>query len=95
MLNKRKTLIKKNKIQPNISLNERIRVLNKEIKDWFYSSKKKFIRNKITPGDNRSLWAAVKIAKNQSSNSIPNNLTLNIVDYSMSPLTRSLILTFC
>ena len=57
--------------------NKEIRLLDREIKEHFYNSKRNFIRNKIAPGDNKSLWTAIKIAKNQSSNSIPNVLTLN------------------
>ena len=76
-LNKRKNLLKKNRIQPNVLLHKRIRLLDKEIRNYYYDSRRKLIRNKIIPGDNCSLWAAVKTAKNQSSNSIPNVMTLN------------------
>ena len=52
------------------SLKENIRELDKKIKAFFSK-----IRNKIVPGDNSSLWSAVKAAKDQSSILIPKNLT--------------------
>ena len=59
-LNKRKNLLKKNKIQPTALLSKEIRLIDREIKDHFYNSKRNFIRSKIIPGDNGSLWTAVK-----------------------------------
>ena len=76
-LNQRIRLIKKNKTQPSLVLKNKIKSLDRTIKSFFHTNKSNKIRNKIVPGDNTSLWSAVKIAKNQPTNSIPKNLTCN------------------
>ena len=75
LINQRSRKIKKNKIAPAPSLRVNIKEIDKKIKAFFAVNKKNKIRNKIVPGDNTSLWSAVKAAKDQSSNSIPKNLT--------------------
>ena len=78
-INKRKRLIKKQKQEPSVLTHNAIKMYDKEIKKIFYTQKCNFIRSKILPGNNKSLWAAVKVAKNQSINSIPKSLLLNNV----------------
>ena len=75
-INKRKRLKKKLKISPSPSVFSEIKAIDKEIKSYFYLSKAKLIQSKILPGNSHSLWSAIKVAKNHSSNSIPKNLTL-------------------
>ena len=53
--------------------------LNKEIKNYFLNKKSKLIKNKIN-NTNGSLWKAVSLAKNKSTNDIPTNLTYRDTD---------------
>ena len=76
-LNKRKRLIKKYKAQPSPIVHSQVKLLDKDIKYFYYKSKAQFIQSKIIPGNSHSLWTAVKIAKNESNNAIPKNLTRN------------------
>ena len=76
-INQRNRIIKKNKLQPSLELKTKIRVLDKVIKNFFHSNKSNKIRKKIVPGDNTSLWSAVKMAKNLPVNSIPNKCFYN------------------
>ena len=76
-MNRRNRLIKKNKVRTSMELKSKIKSLDKEIKSFFHLSKSSKIRQKIVPGDNTSLWSAVKLAKNQPANSIPKNLYCN------------------
>ena len=75
IINQRSRKIKKYKLLPSQPLKEKIKDLDKKIKTYFSSKKKNNIRNKIIPGDNSSLWSAVRTAKNQPANTIPKNLT--------------------
>ena len=69
--------MKKEKIQSDLDRKNVIRTLNKEIKIFYYLHKANVIKNKIANGNNNALWKAVKIAKNQSTADLPQNLTLN------------------
>ena len=77
IINRRKKLIKQQKRSPTTETHDRIKKLDKDIKAFFYNQKSSFVRSKIFPGNNKSLWDAVKVAKNQSKNLIPKILTLN------------------
>ena len=72
-MNRRNNLLKKIKSNPTNSLSARdeVRTLNKEIKYFFFQSKGKSVRHGIIPGNSKSLWDAVKIAKDINSNSLP------------------------
>jgi hypothetical protein len=74
-INQRHRLIKK--ISPSLLLKTKIKSLDKIIKNFFLTSKCNKIRKNIVPGDNKSLWSAVKMAKNAPNDSIPKNLYLN------------------
>ena len=50
---------------------ERIKKLNNEIKTHFHTKMKKKVRRIIVPGNNQSLWKAVKIAKDINTNDLP------------------------
>ena len=76
-INQRKKILKKYKLQPSFELKTKIKILDKAIKTFFHSNKSSKIRNKIVPGDNKSLWSAVKLAKNLPLNAIPKNCFLN------------------
>ena len=42
---------------------KKIKDLNKEIRKHFYIKRKENVRRKIIPGNSKSLWDAVKTAK--------------------------------
>ena len=73
-LNVRKRLLKKQRTLPSIELKKRIKNLNAEIRSHFHSQKKLSVRRGISPGDTKSLWKAVKIAKDQNVNELPNQM---------------------
>jgi hypothetical protein len=77
-LNKRKRLLKLNNTRKCPEIAKSIKILNKEIKFHFYKNKTDLIQSKIKSSGN--IWKAVKIAKNQSTNDIPQNLTLGNVE---------------
>ena len=57
----------------------RIKNLNLEIRSHFESNKRKKVRMNLIPGNNKSLWTSVKLAKDLNIQQIPDNLTLNNV----------------
>ena len=78
-INKRARLLKKYNSNPSSSINTRheIKILNKEIKNHFHKLKTINIRKGILPGNCKSLWDAVKKAKDCNTNSIPDTVYLN------------------
>ena len=71
--------MKKIKINPNDSLGARteLKILNKEIKKYFYHSKATSVRRGIMPGNSKSLWEAVRISKDINSSMIPDEMFQN------------------
>ena len=67
----RKKLLAKTKSSPNDNLRIRINNLNKEIRLHFQNLKLNSIQRTIIPGNSKSLWKAVKIAKDINTNDIP------------------------
>ena len=59
-----------------MELKARIKNLNHEIKSYFYSEKRSNVRKNLKPGNSKSLWKAVNMAKDIGSSSIPCKLTL-------------------
>ena len=74
--NIRKRLLKKLKRDPTVELKSRIKNLNAEIRSHFHSLKKKAIRQKIIPGNSKSLWNAVNMSKDIVSNCMPFHMTI-------------------
>jgi hypothetical protein len=66
--------LKNIKTNPSNTLRDRIKNLNFEIKQHFHSCKSKAIRRKILPGNSKSLWDAVKIAKDINITSLPDEM---------------------
>ena len=91
-LNKRRQLLKKNKIQKSPLINNKIKVLNKEIRDHYYRGKLNSVRSRLHLNNNNSsnLWKAVKIAKDQGTNDIPRKVTLNDVAVCESNVANTL-----
>ena len=73
-INIRNRLLKNFKRNPTMAIKERIRHLNCEIRNHFYSDKRKFVRKGILPGNSKSLWRVVNIAKDASCPMIPTNM---------------------
>ena len=76
-INVRNRLLKQFKNNGSIEIKTRIQNLNAEIKGHFYSRKKFEVRRGILPGNSKSLWKAVNIAKDQAQPRIPKNMTFN------------------
>ena len=76
-INKRNRLLKSFKHHPNPELKKRITDLNCEIRTHFFGKKRFQVRKGILPGNSKSLWQAVKIAKNVGETTIPDNMSLN------------------
>ena len=76
-INRRNRLLKQFKSRPSVNLKARISNLNQEIKSHFFLKDKFKVRKCITPGNCKSLWQAVKIAKHQNTNSIPSNMSFD------------------
>ena len=51
---------------------ERVKKLNKEIKEFFHEKKKSKVRRNIQPGSSASLWKAVKKANDVDIKELPN-----------------------
>ena len=76
-LNLRKRLLKKRKNYPSPELKARIANLNFEIRSHFFSITRYKVRKGIIPGNSKTLWQSVKLAKNQGTSQIPNVMTLD------------------
>ena len=68
---KRRRLLKRFRSSQNSTYKNKIELLNREIKDMIFSNKKKQVRKNIVPGNSKSLWNAVKIAKDINVSPIP------------------------
>ena len=76
-INKRNRLLKSFRENPSSDLKKSIKQLNCEIKMHYFGAKKMAVRKGILPGNSKSLWQAVKVAKNQGQPFIPQNMQLN------------------
>ena len=76
-LNLRKRLLRSLDNNASNSLRDRIKNLNIEIKYHFLSLKSCSVRRKIIPGNSKSLWDAVKIAKDINIPKLPEKMTHN------------------
>ena len=81
-INKRNNLLKKVKLNPSSSQSARSKLkdLNKEIKCYFFNQKSKSIRRNIVPSNSKSLWDAVRIAKDMNISNLPDIFTLNEIE---------------
>ena len=81
-INIRNRILKKFKSNPTLELKNRIKHLNCEIKLFYYSNKRFAVRKGLLPGNSKSLWRAVSIAKDIGHPTIPNNMLSNNVNVS-------------
>ncbi len=77
LLNARKNCLKKYKLLPSDPLKTKIKNLDICIKNHFFHEKRKKVRRGILPGNSKTLWAAVRIAKDQNIESFPSVLYEN------------------
>ena len=82
MQNRRNYLLKKRKRQEQLE-NEKseLRALNKSIRIYYFKERRDHIRRKIIPGNNKSLWDAVKIPKDIEPTPLPMKLTKGSIHY--------------
>ena len=73
---KRNQLLKLRKTNSSELIKRKIVDLYAEMKLFYFSKKKDSVRKGILPGNSRSLWSAVKIAKDTGTNEIPLNIKL-------------------
>ena len=76
-INSRRRALKQFKNSPTVALKSKIKTLNTEIKNFFFSQKKLAVRRDITPGSTLSLWSAVKIARDVNVSGLPGLMYLN------------------
>ena len=76
-INRRKRLLRANRLNHSSALATEIKLLNKDIRSYFACKGRNKIRS-IAAGaiGNTGLWKAVKIAKNLNSNEYPENMSL-------------------
>ena len=81
-LNKRNKLIKKLKHNCNNpqATRQTLKQINKDIKVYFHNQKTKSVRRGILPGNSKSLWNAVKTAKDLNSSPLPDILYANNIE---------------
>ena len=82
----RRRLLNKIKNEPSNTLRDRIKNLNVEIKLHFAERKTNSIRKSILPGNSKSLWDAVKKAKDINNPKLPPKMTLNDLEIPTSDL---------
>ena len=58
--------------------------LNAEIRTQFYSTKRTNVRRNLRPGDSKSLWNAVNVAKDIGTSSLPQSMTFENCSISCS-----------
>ena len=77
LIDKKKRLLKKFKSNNNPLLYAKIKEVNTNIKQQISILKTSNVRRGIIPGNSKSLWNAVKKAKDLNVSSLPDKLTLN------------------
>ena len=79
-MRQRNRLLAKLKQTPIDSLKLRVKNLNKEIKDHYIMNKRMRVRKGIIPGNNKSLWKAVNVAKDLNHDLMPLRMYYNGVE---------------
>ena len=72
--NIRKRLLKRMKLGKTLELKQRIKVIDDELKFFYHKNRSKNIRKIIKPGNSKSLWSAVKCAKDLNHGSLPTTM---------------------
>ena len=79
-LNLRRKLLNKLRLNPSNVIRDRVKHLNIEIKQHFAEQKSFFVRKKIIPGNSKTLWEAVKIAKDIHTPKLPPKMSLENIE---------------
>ena len=80
--NRRNNLLKKRKSRNlNETEKEELKNISKSIKSFYYEERKLKVRRRIVPGNNKSLWDAVKIAKDVEPTPLPPTIIKDSVSY--------------
>ena len=74
---------------PSEELRKRVKNLNTEIKCHFTMNKRNRVRKGIIPGNSRSIWKAVNIAKDINSNEIPKEMFNEGIRISVDEIAES------
>ena len=80
LINKKKQILKRKKSATNFNEHVKLREISKEIKRLVQNNKTNNVRRSILPGNSKSLWTAVKKAKDLNITQLPRNLTLNSIE---------------
>lgn len=75
--NIRKRLLNKLKTDKSPALKKRIKEIDKELKFFYHKVKVKNVKRIIIPGNSKSLWTAVKAAKDINVSYLPKNMSEN------------------
>ena len=70
-INIRKRLLKRLKNDKSVELKQKIKSIDSELKFFYHHSKAKKVRNEIKPGNLKSLWSAVNLAKDTNHRGLP------------------------
>ena len=73
----RRRMLSRLRANPDSELNKRLKNLNAEIRNHFATNKRKRVRKGIIPGNCKSLWKAVRIAKDLNSEDLPKSMFKN------------------
>jgi hypothetical protein len=88
-INKRKKLLKQYKYNKCIQTKNQVKILDKEIRSHFNISRTNNVRKAITPGNTKSLWQAVKIARDVHTSNYPNEMFASNVQVPKSELSNT------
>jgi hypothetical protein len=77
LINKHRRLVKKWKQKQLPAHKHEANILKKQIRDEVYKNTKMKIRKHIRPGNAKTLWDAVRIAKDEDTSSIPSKMNWN------------------
>ena len=76
-INRRKRLLRRFKVEKSPIIKSQITMLNKDIKKYYYNLQSCKVRKLIKPGDTKSLWMAVKMAKDTNQDNLPKTMYEN------------------
>ena len=89
LINKKKRLLKQKRINDSNEINIKLKTINKNTRKLLKNQKSNQVRRGIIPGNSKTLWDAVKKAKNLNINPIPDNLTRNNAPIEQSAIADS------
>lgn len=89
LMNIRKRLLFKFKTNKCIDIKLKIKHLDKRIRDHFNNEKQKRVRQSVIPGNQGSLWKAVRVANDLNVDQLPNTMYLNNLETDDSCLADS------